>query len=168
MRVLVLATVAAGAWFWLWWLASGHGSWTSPLGAISTVLLAWVFLMPTYFLFFVCRMTRPDLRVPLPALRVAMIVTKAPSEPWAVVRATLEAMLAQDYPSAYDVWLADERPSTETLAWCDARHVRVCTRFGAEDYQTRHLAEADQIEGGQPRLLLRHSGLPRLRSRGTA
>ena len=99
LRVLVLATVAAGAWFWLWWLASGHGSWTSPMSVISTVLLAWVFLMPTYFLFFACRMTRPDPRIPLPALRVAMIVTKAPSEPWAVVRATLEAMLTQDYPS---------------------------------------------------------------------
>ncbi len=135
LRALVLATVAAGAWFWLWWLASGHGSWTSPLGAISTVLLAWVFLTPMYFLYFACRMTRPDLRVPLPALRVAMIVTKAPSEPWAVVRATLEAMLAQDYPSVYDVWLADERPNTETLAWCAAQHVRVSTRFGAVDYQ---------------------------------
>ena len=43
-------------------------------------------------------MTRPDPRVPVPDLRVAIIVTKAPSEPWPVVRTTLEAMLAQDYP----------------------------------------------------------------------
>ena len=99
LRFLVLTTVAAGAWFWLWWLATGHGSWTSPLSAVSTVLLAWVFLMPTYFLFFACRMTRPNFRIPLPDLRVAMIVTKAPSEPWAVVRTTLEAMVAQDHPS---------------------------------------------------------------------
>lgn len=134
LRILVLASLAAGAWFWLWWLASGKGSW-SPLSGLSTFLLAWVFLVPTYFFFFACRMTRPDPRVPMPDLRVAMIVTKAPSEPWAVVRATLEAMLAQDYPSAYDVWLADERPTTETLAWCAAWHVGVCTRLGAEDYQ---------------------------------
>ena len=31
LRVLVLATVGAGAWFWLWWLAAGHGTWRNPL-----------------------------------------------------------------------------------------------------------------------------------------
>ena len=134
LRVLSLATVAAGAWFWLWWLASGHGSWHSPLTLVSTVLLAWVFLTPLYFLFFACRMTRPDPRVPVPDLRAAIIVTKAPSEPWPVVRTTLEAMLAQDYPGPYDVWLADERPEPETLAWCAAHGVQVSSRFGVEDY----------------------------------
>ena len=134
LRALVLATVAAGAWFWLWWLASGHGTWRSPLSVVSTVLLAWVFLTPTYFLFFACRMTRPDPLVPLPDLRVAMIVTKAPSEPWEVVRNTLEAMLVQDYPSDYDVWLADERPDEDTLSWCAAHNVHVSSRFGVEEY----------------------------------
>ncbi len=134
LRLLVLATLGAGAWFWLWWLASGHGTWGSPLSVVSTLLLAWVFLTPTYFLFFASRMTRPDPRVPLPEARVAMVVTKAPSEPWPVVRTTLEAMLAQDYSAAYDVWLADERPEPETLAWCAAHGVRVSSRFGREDY----------------------------------
>ena len=41
--------------------------------------------------------------------RVAMIVTKTPSEPFAVVRRTLEAMLAQTYP--HETWLADEDPA---------------------------------------------------------
>jgi cellulose synthase/poly-beta-1,6-N-acetylglucosamine synthase-like glycosyltransferase len=135
LRALVLVTAAACAWFWLWWLASGHGvTWASPLGDISTVLLAWVFSMPIYFLFFASRMTRPDPRVPLPDVRVAMIVTKAPSEPWTVVRTTLEAMLTQDYPAPYDVWLADERPEGETLDWCARHGVHVSTRFGVEDY----------------------------------
>jgi cellulose synthase (UDP-forming) len=134
LRILVLATVAAGGWFWLWWLASGHGSWSSALTLLSTVLLAWVFLTPLYFLFFTSRMTRPDPRVPVPNLRTAIIVTKAPSEPWPVVRTTLEAMLAQDYPAPYDVWLADERPEPETLAWCHAHGVHVSSRFGVEDY----------------------------------
>jgi cellulose synthase/poly-beta-1,6-N-acetylglucosamine synthase-like glycosyltransferase len=134
LRILVLATVAAGAWFWLWWLAAGHGTWRSPLTLVSTGLLAWVFLTPLYFLFFACRMTRPDPRVPVPDLRAAIIVTKAPSEPWPVVRTTLEAMLAQDYPGPYDVWLADERPEQETLAWCAEHRVHVSSRLGVEDY----------------------------------
>jgi hypothetical protein len=49
-----------------------------------------------------------DSNVPVSGLHVAMIVTKAPSEPWPVVKTTLEAMLAQDIDHAYDVWLADE------------------------------------------------------------
>jgi cellulose synthase (UDP-forming) len=137
LRVLVLVTVAAGAWFWLWWLASGHGTWANPLSVISTLLLAWVFLTPTYFLFFACRMTRPDLRVPVPDLRTAMVVTKAPSEPWPVVRNTLEAMLAQDYPHPYDVWLADERPDSHTLEWCERHGVHVSTRFNVGRYHRR-------------------------------
>jgi cellulose synthase/poly-beta-1,6-N-acetylglucosamine synthase-like glycosyltransferase len=133
LRTLVLATAAAGVWFWLWWFSSGHGAWT-PLTVLSTAWLAWVFLTPAYFLLFACRMTRPDPRVALPALRVAMVVTKAPSEPWPVVRRTLEAMLAQQFPSSYDVWLADERPDPETRAWCDAHGVGVSTRDGIEAY----------------------------------
>ena len=134
LRVLVLATVGAGAWFWLWWLAAGHGTWRNPLVVVCTLLLAWVFLTPLYFLFFTCRMTRPDSRVPVPDLRAAIIVTKAPSEPWLVVRTTLEAMLAQDYPEPYDVWLADERPEPETLVWCAEHGVHVSSRFGVAEY----------------------------------
>jgi cellulose synthase (UDP-forming) len=134
LRVLVLATVGAGAWFWLWWCAAGHGTWRNPLVVVCTLLLAWVFLTPLYFLFFTCRMTRPDPRVPVPDLRAAIIVTKAPSEPWPVVRTTLEAMLAQDYPNPYDVWLADERPDPETLAWCAQHGVHVSSRFGVDEY----------------------------------
>ena len=63
-----------------------------------------------------------------------MIVTKAPSEPWPLVRETLEAMLAQDFPHPYDVWLADEQPSDETRAWCEAHGVRISTREGVTAY----------------------------------
>lgn len=69
-------------------------------------------------------------------LRVAMIVTKAPSEPFPVVRKTIEGMLAQDVPAGakVDVWIADERPSDDSLAWCVENGVRVSTRFGLEEY----------------------------------
>ena len=74
-----------------------------------------------------------DFRKLLPAgSRVAMVVTKAPSEPFSVVATTLKAMLAQAYP--HDTWLADEDPSPETLDWCRRHGVFVSTRKNRPDY----------------------------------
>ena len=137
LRGLVFAGAAATAWFWMWWLGRGHGAWTAP-SVVVTSLFAWVTILSVYFFFFVTRMTKPNPALPVPDLRVAMVVTKAPSEPWSVVQRTLEAMLAQDYPHPFDVWLADERPDEETLRWCDEHEVWVSTRFGVEEY---HRAE---------------------------
>jgi cellulose synthase/poly-beta-1,6-N-acetylglucosamine synthase-like glycosyltransferase len=61
-----------------------------------------------------------------------MVVTKAPSEPFDVVRETLKAMLRQTYQ--HDTWLADEDPQGDTLAWCEAHGVKVSTRKGRADY----------------------------------
>ncbi|MEY2472444.1 MAG: hypothetical protein QOK28_1773 [Actinomycetota bacterium] len=133
LRALVLAGAAATAWFWMWWLGRGHGAWTVP-SLVVTGLFAWVTLLSVYFFFFVTRMTKPNPDLPVPDLRVAMVVTKAPSEPWPMLQRTLEAMLDQDYPHPYDVWLADERPSEETLRWCDEHDVWVSTRFGVDEY----------------------------------
>jgi cellulose synthase/poly-beta-1,6-N-acetylglucosamine synthase-like glycosyltransferase len=79
-------------------------------------------------------MLKPNPGLPTPDLRAAMIVTKAPSEPWEVVERTLLAMLDQDYPYPYDTWLADERPTGEVRQWCAAHGVRVSSREGIEDY----------------------------------
>lgn len=137
LRLLALAWMITTAWFWLWWTAPVRGDWN--LGrSVATISLAWLSLMAMYFLFFVCRMTKPNPAVPVPVLRVAMVVTKAPSEPWAVVEKTLRAMLSQDFPYSYDVWLADERPSAQTLQWCEQHGVRVSSRLGVEEY---HRAE---------------------------
>ena len=133
LRVLVLAWVASSAFFWLWWLAPPRGSWTIGRG-VATAGLAWLFLLGAYFLFFACRMTRSNPKVALPQLSVAIVVTKAPSEPWPMVEKTLRAMLAQDMPYRYDVWLADERPSGKTLRWCKGHGVHVSTRQGVAEY----------------------------------
>ena len=65
---------------------------------------------------------------------LSRLTPKAPSEPWDVVRGTLRGMLRHPMPYAYDVWLADEKPDAETLAWCDANGVRVSTRDGVDAY----------------------------------
>jgi cellulose synthase/poly-beta-1,6-N-acetylglucosamine synthase-like glycosyltransferase len=70
----------------------------------------------------------------LSGLRVAMIVTKAPSEPWSVVKNTLEHMMNQDIAHAYDVWLADEDVSVETAEWCAEHGVFVSCRKGVDGY----------------------------------
>lgn len=132
LRAATLAAAAATGWFWLWWISSGAGTWTALTITVS-VVLGWLFLMPFYFLLFACRMTGVDPASPRPDLRVAMVVTKVPSEPWPVVARTLEAMLAQE-PGGHDVWLADENPTAETLKWCLAGGVLVSSRRSAHDY----------------------------------
>jgi cellulose synthase (UDP-forming) len=133
----VYAAIAAG-WvvaavvFWHWWLQPGHATGDGRY-ALVTGLLIWVFFLQGFFLTVSLRAARPAAPCPPPGrFRVAMIVTKTPVEPFAVVRATLEAMLAQDHP--HDTWLADEDPAPETLAWCAAHGVRVSTRRGRTDY----------------------------------
>ncbi|HWB66004.1 MAG TPA: glycosyltransferase family 2 protein [Mycobacteriales bacterium] len=79
-------------------------------------------------------MTRPNPELPIPRLRVAMIATKAPSEPWAVVERTLRGMLDQDFPYSYDVWLATEVPTGKAIHWCRGHGVNVSTRDGVAEY----------------------------------
>ena len=111
----VIATlwVSSVAAFWLWWLRPEHNI-DNIRFLINSVLLFWTTVIPGYF-FLVFALSRvPNKAVNLPTqLRVAMVVTKAPSEPFDVVRRTRAAMLAQDYP--HDTWLADEVRPTRRL-----------------------------------------------------
>jgi cellulose synthase (UDP-forming) len=118
--------------FWWWWFDPAHlaGTWRF---AINTAVLGWSVTIPAYFFFFLGRMKKPNPALSLPAnAAVAMVVTKAPSEPWALVQQTLEAALAQDHP--HDTWLADEDPSQETITWCREHGVHTSSRKGIPDY----------------------------------
>lgn len=124
--------LAACFYFWQWWLLPAHNIGTASYVLI-TAILVWFTLFPLYFLAIFLRGRMPIDELHLPAgSRVAMVVTKTPSEPFSVVAQTLEAMLDQDYP--HETWLADEDPAEQTLAWCSARNIRVSTRKGAADY----------------------------------
>lgn len=128
----------AGVWavafiyFWAWWLESRHH--TDAFGSIiASLVLTWITVLPAYFIIVFYRATKPNGPLRLPAgSRAAMVVTKAPSEPFSVVKETLQAMLAQDVP--HDTWIADEDPSAETLLWCSRHGVFVSTRKGRPDY----------------------------------
>lgn len=128
-----LAWLGSAIWFWSWWLSSDH--WVTPFGIYLTSLAIFLtFSFGAWYLLFSLRRS-PGIPTALdPNLRLGAVVTKAPSEPWDVVRLTLTALLEQDYPHPYDVWLADEDPLDETLAWCAANGVLVSCRKGVEDY----------------------------------
>ena len=129
---MVAVWVLASVYFWQWWLQPSHIG--EPVRfVLLTVLIGWVYLLQVYFIFFFLRAVRSVAPDAVPGqYRVAMIVTKTPSEPFSVVEQTLRAMLAQDYP--HDTWLADEDPSPETVAWCAAQGVRLSSRKGRADY----------------------------------
>ena len=131
-RALFGAWIVAAAWFWLWWLDPLHVIGWGRFVLI-TLALIWLSAMQAYFLTIALNARRPSSPDPAPARwRVAMIVTKTPSEPFSVLRPTLEAMLAQDYP--HDTWLADEAPDAATCAWCKANGVRISSRQNVAEY----------------------------------
>ncbi len=136
-RAINVAGIALWAlalvYFWAWWLRPEHVS--SPgRYAIVTIVLLWLTLIPAYYIFIFARarvpVTGPN---PPEASRVAIVVTKAPSEPFAVVARTLEGALDQG-GFAHDTWLADEDPAPATISWCRARGIRISTRKGVADY----------------------------------
>jgi cellulose synthase (UDP-forming) len=146
-RLLVVAWVIGQLWFWRWWLQDDHV--VTLFGIVfNSVLLSWAAFLPAWFLFFLGRARQPNPHLPVPAGRVAMVVTRAPSEPWTLVRKTLLAMLAQDFPRPYDVWLADEDPSVETRAWCATHAVRISCRKGVYGYHNRTWPRREKSKEG--------------------
>ncbi|WP_092496767.1 glycosyltransferase family 2 protein [Faunimonas pinastri] len=132
MWVLAAAWIASLVFFWAWWFRPEHVIGTGRMVA-NSLILGWLSVIPAYFVFIALRAQVPSAAVPVrPGQRVAMVVTKAPSEPFAIVRETLEAMLRQTY--AHDTWLADEDPTPEAIAWCEAKGVAISTRKGRADY----------------------------------
>jgi cellulose synthase/poly-beta-1,6-N-acetylglucosamine synthase-like glycosyltransferase len=146
-------------YFWSWWLRPEHyiGFWGF---ASVTAILAWVTLLPGYFMVIFYRARKPNGALKLPAgSRVAMVVTKAPSEPFSIVATTLKAMLAQEFP--HDVWLADEDPTLETLRWCKQHGVFVSTRKNRPDYHLSTWPRRTRCKEGNLAFFYDHYGYDR-------
>lgn len=124
-------------YFWIWWFDPAH-VYRPVRYAIVTIVLLWITLIPAYFILIFKNARIPNRHArPFVAHRVAIVVTKTPSEPFDVVRKTLEGALAQR-GYQHDTWLADEDPDAETLEWCWRHGVQVSTRKGIPSY---HRAE---------------------------
>jgi cellulose synthase/poly-beta-1,6-N-acetylglucosamine synthase-like glycosyltransferase len=148
--------LAALAYFWIWWLRPEHNIGT--LGYIlNLIVVAWVTLLPLYFILISFRARSPSHELPIPSgYRVAMVVTKVPSEPFPLVRETLEAMLRQNYP--HDTWLADEDPSAETSRWCHEHGVMISTRKGQADYHRTSWPRRTRCKEGNLAFFYDHYG----------
>ncbi|MBY5749370.1 glycosyltransferase family 2 protein [Rhizobium leguminosarum] len=155
----ILCWLTALGYFWIWWCQSAHIiSWATFV--LITLVLAWITLVPAYFIliFLDARTVSPSAR--LPEGRVAMVVTKAPSEPFAVVRTTLQAMLDQ-VGVDFDVWLADEDPSEETRHWCAAHGVLISTRKGVAEYHRTTWPRRTRCKEGNLAYFYDHFGYAR-------
>ncbi|KWA14086.1 glycosyl transferase [Burkholderia cepacia] len=131
-HILALCWFVALGIFWRWWLRDEHYVDAFRFG-VNCFVLFWTTFIPGYFIFIIRSAVVPNPALPVPRdWRVAMVVTKAPSEPFDIVRTTLLAMLDQTYQ--HDTWLADEDPSPETLDWCREHGVFVSTRRGIAAY----------------------------------
>lgn len=133
VAVLTAGWAATLVWFWSWWARPEHRAGTAAT-LVNSALLLYLSLLPVSFLIASNRLRRVNPALGVPRLRVAFAVTRAPSEPWPVAETTLTAMLAQDFPHAYDVWLCDERPTPQIRAWCAEHGVHLSTRDGEAEY----------------------------------
>ncbi|MBB4296084.1 cellulose synthase (UDP-forming) [Rhizobium leguminosarum] len=155
----IFCWLAALGYFWIWWCQSAHIiSWAAFV--LISLVLGWITLVPAYFIliFLDAKTVSPGAR--LPEGRVAMVVTKAPSEPFAVVRATLQAMLDQ-IAVDFDVWLADEDPSEETRRWCAERGVLISTRKGVAEYHRTTWPRRTRCKEGNLAYFYDHFGYAR-------
>jgi cellulose synthase/poly-beta-1,6-N-acetylglucosamine synthase-like glycosyltransferase len=138
-RARCLVAALSAAWlacladFWWWWLQPAHR--ISVAGTLlNSVILIYITCYPVFFVVAANRLRNVRKSVAVPLLRVAFVVTRAPSEPWDVARATLTAMLGQEFPLPYDVWICDEAPTAEIIDWCDSHGVTVASRNGRQKY----------------------------------
>ncbi|WP_214405022.1 glycosyltransferase family 2 protein [Pseudonocardia lacus] len=157
VAVLSIAWVAALVVFWTWLLHPAHRVGTLGLLLNGTILL-YLSVMPVYFVVGVNRLRRVAGHVGVPDLRVAFVVTRAPSEPWEVARTTLSAMLDQDYPRRYDVWLCDERTTDEIRRWCAGHGVKLSTREGVEAYHRLTWPRRTKCKEGNLAFFYDHGG----------
>lgn len=157
IALLTVGWLVCVVWFWVWWLRPEHRvSWAGLI--VNSALLLYLSCQPIYFAVAVNRLRHVGRTSAIPVLRVAFVVTRAPSEPWAVARATLSAMLTQVFPYSYDVWLCDEQPTSEITRWCDDNDVRISTRFGVEAYHRDEWPRRTRCKEGNLAYFYDHGG----------
>jgi cellulose synthase (UDP-forming) len=132
--VLVATWLASLVSFWLWWLQPSHQVSITRTSVVAALLIYVTVVLPAPAAFYLLRLRRLNSATVSPDLRVAMAVTKAPSEPWELVVTTLEAMQSQSFSGPYDVWLCDENPDDVTKQWCVDHGVRLSSRYGVSEY----------------------------------
>jgi len=117
--------------FTIWWFEKRHFI-TNYGFILNSIIIFWNYFIPAYFFYFVYRMKIVDENLDIPTFRVAMVVTKAPSEPFSILERTLKACLEQKYP--HDTWVADEDPNDEAIEWYKKNNIKLSTRKNVAEY----------------------------------
>ena len=153
---LVVCWAIGTGFYWWWWLDPAHLV-SAPLMILNTFLFFYITGLPGYSFFFALRMAKPhpELQI-LKGLRVAMVATKVPDEPWSMVKDTLKGMLDQAYP--HDTWLADEDPTPEAKAWCQKNNVMLSTRKDAPGYHCEQWPKRKKCKEGNLAYFYDHHG----------
>ncbi|NIZ12731.1 glycosyltransferase [Phaeobacter sp. HF9A] len=155
-RALSLLWLLSVVYFWAWWLRPAH----AEAGAqywVASLALAWLLFLQAFFMVIFPRARIPAAAPPDPQhMRVAMIVTKTPSEPLSVLIPTLQAMLRQSYP--HDTWLADEAPDEATRKWCAAHGVQISTRQNQPEYHRKSWPRRTRCKEGNLAFFYDHFG----------
>lgn len=156
----ICAWLASLGFLWAWWLQPEHVYTPGRYAAVTATLL-WVSLTPAYFIFLFAgaRVSARDIGVPAGA-RIAVVVTKAPSEPFSLVKRTLEGALDQA-GIPHDTWLADEDPTPEVLDWCRQNGVQVSTRKGIAHYHRETWPRRTRSKEGNLAYFYDHFGYER-------
>jgi cellulose synthase (UDP-forming) len=142
-----------------WWMNMNHVvDWFRF--CLNSVLLFYMFALPGYMFFFIARMKRVNPEIEIPEnWRIAMITTRAPTEPFSLVKVTLEAMLAQKFP--HDTWLADEDPDDEIIEWCKMKGVLLSCRKGIPEYHRLEWPRRTKCKEGNLAYFYDHHGYSR-------
>jgi len=156
LALLVVCWAIGTGFYWWWWLDPSHLV-SAPLMILNTFLFFYITGLPGYSFFFALRMAKPhpELRIP-DGLKVAMVATKVPDEPWPMVKNTLKRMLDQPYPHA--TWLADEDPSLEVQAWCHRNSVLLSSRKDCPDYHCEDWPRRKKCKEGNLAYFYDHHG----------
>ena len=129
----VMPAAIVAALYLIWWLYPPHHVWL-PFSIGATYIVVYELLAPFWLYFWAARAVRPASSLTVPDhWRVAMVVTRAPAERFEDVVPTLLGCVQREGVSV-DVWLADEDPTAEALAWCRSLGIKVCSRRGRDDY----------------------------------
>jgi cellulose synthase/poly-beta-1,6-N-acetylglucosamine synthase-like glycosyltransferase len=147
------------AYFLSWWFQPSHYTDFFHF-AFDSFIVFWSIILPGYYFYFLNRVKRPNPALQIPAdWRIAMVATKATSEPFELAVKMLKAMKAQDLQA--DVWLADEDPTPQMRAWCEENGVYLSTRKGVAAYHKMTWPRRTRCKEGNLAYFYDHYGYER-------
>jgi cellulose synthase (UDP-forming) len=157
LMILVWAIIVT--YFLYWWFQPSHFTdW--PRFSLNTFTVSWTVVLPGYYFYFLRKMKKPNPVLEIPSSwRIAMVVTRAPSEPFYLVKQMIQAMQAQDIP--HDNWLADEDPTPEIENWCEENNVFLSTRKGIKAYHRSEWPRRTRCKEGNLAYFYDHYGYDR-------